>query len=77
MSIFYLRILCFLRKKKYPTKHATNSVIGNAHQINDTPTCPFLTKIENIPAKGNIITNCRKSEIISDSIPPSKAWKIP
>ena len=64
-------------KKTNPIRHAASSVIGNAHQIKDTPARPFLTKIEKIPARGNMITSCLRSEIISDSIPPSNAWYIP
>ena len=54
-------------------RHAINSVIGNAHQISETPICPFRTKIEKMPANGNIITSCLSSEITNDSMPPSNA----
>ena len=52
---------------------AISSVIGNAHQTNATPACPFLTTIEKIPASGKITTNCRIREITSDSKPLSSA----
>lgn len=60
-------------KKANPIRHAASSVIGNVHQIKDTPARPFLTTIEKISARGNMITSCLRSEIISDSIPPSNA----
>ena len=60
-------------KNTFPARQAIISVIGNAHQISDTPACPFLTKAENIPANGNIIISCLRSDITSDSIPPFNA----
>ena len=73
MLIALLLFFWIFFKKTNPIRHAANSVIENAHQIKDTPARPFLTKIEKIPARGNMITSCLRSEIISDSIPPSNA----
>ena len=41
-----------LFKNTYPTRHAITSVIGNAHQISETPAWPFLTDREKIPTSG-------------------------
>ena len=73
MLIALLLFFGFFFKKANPIRHAASSVIGNVHQIKDTPARPFLTTIEKIPARGNMITSCLRSEIISDSIPPSNA----
>ena len=73
MLIALLLFFGFSLKRQIRLDMLTSSVIGNAHQIKDTPARPFLTKIEKIPARGNMITSCLRSEIISDSIPPSNA----
>ena len=36
-------LFLILLKNAYPTRQATNSVIGNVHQISETPAIPFIT----------------------------------
>ena len=49
------------------------SVIGNDHQISETPAWPFLTNMENTPASGSMMASCLRSEMTSDSIPRPSA----
>ena len=69
IQLFFL-ILC---RNTYPTAQVRNSVIGNDHQISETPAWPFLTNMENTPASGSMMTSCLKSEMTSDSIPRPSA----
>ena len=54
-------------------REGRNPQTGETMTINEIPICPFLTKVEKMPASGNMTINCLSNEITSDSIPPSNA----
>ena len=66
-----------LLKKNVATMQDNPSAIMNVVQSVQVMPAVLRTSRENPPATGSTRTKCLKTDMISDSMPPSSAWKMP